>query len=448
MKRMNTVRSHMKASKVVAGLLALVAACGPNEASESESPSTALEFTSPRVVSLETDNGATPMLFTTSGGDRVLAWVSAEGGGEDGRLHFSVTRAKEPTPRETVTVSDPLGPIEPHGEAPPKIAEGDEGELHVLYAVGKVVPGLRFPLSSLRLIRSDDLGATWSDPVTVNDGEKFGSNNFHALTAAAGLVVVTWLESDRDFTRVAMSRSFDRGETWEARQTINVDPGCECCRTSVAIHPDGEMYVAWRTIAEGEVRDIVVARSPDLGDTWEEAVRPRADDWIFPACPHAGPSLRIDETGVLHIAWWTGKEGEAGVYYARSKDGGRTWAAHPIAIGDRSVPAHVQVETEGRHVLVAWDDGLADMPSIMLRRSTDGGGTFLPAQRVSEAGFAATFPVLTMYGGLLSIAWSQRGEQSYRETGASHPDMSDPDAVMELPRVGQSEIFLRLTSLD
>ncbi|MEE8571814.1 MAG: hypothetical protein V3T20_00990, partial [Gemmatimonadota bacterium] len=137
MKRMNTVRSHMKASKVVAGLLALVAACGPNEASEPESPSTALEFTAPRVVSLETDNGATPMLFTTSGGDRVLAWVSAEGGGKDGRLHFSVTRAKEPKPRETVTVRDPLGPIEPHGEAPPKIAEGYEGELYVLYAVGK-----------------------------------------------------------------------------------------------------------------------------------------------------------------------------------------------------------------------------------------------------------------------------------------------------------------------
>ena len=82
------------------------------------------------------------------------------------------------------TVRDPLGAIEAHGEAPPQLAADAHGGISVLYAVGKEVPGERFPRSALRFIRSVDSGRTWSEPRTVNDGTEFGSHNFHALTAA------------------------------------------------------------------------------------------------------------------------------------------------------------------------------------------------------------------------------------------------------------------------
>ncbi len=66
----------------------------------------------------------------------------------------------------------------------------------MLYAVGKEVPGERFPKSALRFIRSTDSGRTWSDPLTVNDGTEFGSHNFHALTAAPdGSLLATWLDA-------------------------------------------------------------------------------------------------------------------------------------------------------------------------------------------------------------------------------------------------------------
>jgi len=419
----------------------LVAACGGLGA---ESPT---RFTPGRVVSQETENGATPMFLATPGGGRVVAWVSAPDGGSDGSLHLSVTPAGVQAALPTATVRDPLGAIEAHGEAPPQLAADAAGGISVLYAVGKEVPGERFPRSALRFIRSTDSGRTWSDPRTVNDGTDFGSHNFHALTAAPdGSLLATWLDARQGKSGVWMSRSTDGGRTWETNRPIYTDPTCPCCRTSVAVAADGTIYVAWRAILPGDVRDVVVTRSSDGGKTWASPVRVRSDDWVYPGCPHAGPSLEVDAKGAVHVAWWTGKEGEAGVYYAKSTDGAKTFAAQPIATGERARPAHVQLALAGESVFVAWDDGLGEMPRVLLRRST-GGERFQAEELLSEPGVAASFPVLAVNGDSVAVAWSQTTAAEHRAKLASMIEMKDPKAAMPLPRVGQSEILVRVGAI-
>jgi BNR repeat protein len=401
-------------------------------------------FSAARVISQETDNGATPMFLALPGGGRAVAWVSAPGGGSDGSLHLSVTPRGATAPLPTVTVRDPLGPIEAHGEAPPQLATDIHGGISVLYAVGKEVPGERFPRSALRFVRSEDSGRTWTEPRTVNDGSEFGSHNFHALTAAPdGSLLATWLDARKGKSGVWMSRSSDGGRTWERNRPIYTDPTCPCCRTSVAVAGDATVYVAWRAILPGDVRDVVVTRSSDGGKTWAEPVRVRADDWVYPGCPHAGPSLEVDAKGDVHVAWWTGREGEAGVYYARSSDGGKSFVAQPIATGDKARPAHVQLAVSGERVYLAWDDGLGEVPRVLLRRSADGGKSFSPEELVSDQGAAASYPVLALYGDSVAVAWSQTTAAEHRKKLASLVDMKDPEAVMPLPRVGQSEILMR-----
>jgi hypothetical protein len=385
------------------------------------------------------------MFVALPGGGRVVAWVSAPGGGSDGSLHLSVTPAGAASALPTVTVRDPLGAIEAHGEAPPQLAADQAGGISVLYAVGKEVPGERFPRSALRFIRSADSGRTWSEPRTVNDGNEFGSHNFHALTAAPdGSLLATWLDARQGKSGVWMSRSTDGGKTWESNRPIYSDPTCPCCRTSVAVAGDGSIYVAWRAILPGDIRDVVVTRSSDGGRTWRAPVRVRSDDWVYPGCPHAGPSLEVDAAGGVHVAWWTGKEGEAGVYYARSPDGGNRFTAQPIATGERARPAHVQLAVAGERVYLAWDDGLGDIPRVLLRRSGDGGESFRREELLSEPGVAASFPVLALQGDSVAVAWSQTTAAEHQAKLAAMADMKDPKAVMPLPRVGQSEILMRV----
>jgi hypothetical protein len=205
------------------------------------------------------------------------------------------------------------------------------------------------------------------------------------------------------------------------------------------------MYLAWRAVLPGSVRDIVLAASDDAGATWSAPVRVHADDWVFEGCPHAGPSVQVDSSGTVHVAWWTGREGASGTFYARSTDGGRTFA-RAIALGAaaRSRPAHVQLALDDRGMVVAaWDDGRDTLPQVILRVSRDGGATFGPELPVGEPQLATSFPVIALNGDRLTVAWSQRTAESHVHAAHATPDMRDPASTMPLPEVGEQQVLVR-----
>ena len=108
---------------------------------------TSLRFGDAHALSAPTTVGAAPIVAVSPSGTEAAAWVSAPGGGSDGRLYVSVAGDAP------VELRDSLGPIEVHGESPPKVAYAADGSLVAIYVVGKVVPGARFPLAALRFVR-------------------------------------------------------------------------------------------------------------------------------------------------------------------------------------------------------------------------------------------------------------------------------------------------------
>ncbi|MFN7799518.1 redoxin domain-containing protein [Gemmatimonas sp.] len=463
-----------------------------------------VRFDSTHELSAVSNVGAAPILALAPDGRHATAWVSAPNGGTDGRLHVLVTRDGAPPGDGLMReLTDVLGPIEPHGEAPPKLAwvtRKDGGlTLGALYVVGKLVPGRRFPASALRFVRSDDGGNSWSAPVTVTDDTTkalaegldtdFGSHNFHALHGAPdGTFHVAWLDGRHGKSAVYATHSTDGGVTWAPN--VRVVPGgaplteaCPCCRTAIAADQSGRVYLAWRAVmtdsaapADGSagttgappgagagagdnphaahgggaarrtIRDIVVARSDDNGRSWGTPVRVHHDDWVFDGCPHAGPSLAVDSAGALHAAWWTGKPGAAGVFYSQSRDGAQTFApAQPLGVADASQPAHVQLAVRGQSVVATWDDGTRRVPQVVMRVSSNGGGSFADAVPVSESGRAAAFPVLMVSptGNAVTVAWSEQAPDAAQAAAKARPNMRDPKAVMPLPRVGNSQVLVR-----
>jgi peroxiredoxin len=486
-------------------MLVAIALCGvvgcsggtrdASNAASNASSTAAIVFDSAEVLSAVSGVGAAPILALAPDGRRASAWVSAPDGGTDGRLHVLIT-ADGSTADAVVqhVLTDPLGPIEPHGEAPPKLAWATRADgtstLGALYVVGRIVPGRRFPASALRFVKSDDGGRTWSPPATVTDdssaalGADFGSHNFHALHASpTGTFHVAWLDGRAGKSAVYTTHSTDGGVTWAPNVrvvplTAPMTEACPCCRTAIASDSAGRVYLAWRAViptvsvaapsgapaAPGRtpsppqghaehgggsiptIRDVVVARSDDWGRTWQAPIRVHADDWIFDGCPHAGPSLAVDQRGTVHIAWWTGKPGTAGVWYAQSSDAAKQFTnVQPLGIAEASQPAHVQLAIQHDVVHVTWDDGTRQVPQIVLRTSRDGGRRFDPAVEVSAAGAAAGFPVMSVGPDAdeLHIAWSEQAIAVAANAASARPNMRDPKAIMPLPSVGQTRVLMR-----
>jgi hypothetical protein len=442
---------------LVSACIGVLSMCGCRAQQTGTTMSDAVSLTSPTTV------GTAPMFAVSPSGLQAVAWVSAPNGGSDGRLYVSVGSAAP------VEIRDSLGPIEPHGESPPKISFGPDGSLDALYSVVKLAPGQRFPLSALRFVKSVDGGKNWSVPVTVTDQAVWGSHSFHALHIAAdGAVYASWLgKTDRPSNSAEASppktpaveakmqghaeheasaswiaRSDDGGASWTSPIRVDSGEACPCCRTSVVSSKDGTLYMSWRHVFPGSIRDVVVAQSHDRGVTWSNPVRVHVDNWKFDACPHAGPALAIDSSGTLHIAWWTGKEGSAGVYYARSTDGATTFSSPvPLGIAQFSRPAHVQLAlAPGHRVVVAWDDGTKQVPEVILRVSKDGGAQFGEPSVMSASGRAATFPVLGVAGDSIAIAWS---EESAASEAKEESAMKDKTAPQHLRSVGEAQVLVR-----
>ena len=367
-------------------------------------------------------SGAAPALAVSAAGRMTAAWTGAPGGGSDGRLIVRPDVLRS----DVAQLQDPMGALTIYGETPPKLAYAPDGTLYAAYLLTKAEPGHQWPTNALRFASSSDGGRHWSSPVTVQaDTTHGGSTDDHALLVAPdGTIYLSWLAIVRDTSHTFVASSRDGGRTWSPPVAVEPGPSCPCCRTALAAGPDGRVYAAWRRIfAHGdvtEVRDVVVASSADHGLTWSPPAKVHDDAWQVNYCPDAGPTIKVASDGTLHVAWWTGLPGAAGVRYTRSEDGGRSFAP-PVELGvaAASRAAHAQLALAGaRRVIVAWDDGTREVPPIVVKVSDDGGRTFGAGDTLSAAGRSAGYPVVAVARDTLVVAWQERTPAAARADSA------------------------------
>jgi len=115
---------------------------------------------------------------------------------------------------------------------------------------------------------------------------------------------------------------------------------CYCCKTALASGGNRELYVAWRHVYPGNLRDIAFARSVDGGRTFSPPARVSEDGWILEGCPDDGPAIAVTARERVHIVWPTlisdgeGRE-SIGLFYAVTEGA-------PVAFSPR-----MQLPTEG-----------------------------------------------------------------------------------------------------
>ena len=272
--------------------------------------------------------------------------------------------------------------------------------------------------TELRLSRSTDAGRSFQPSIAVNDDPGVIQHTFDALHRdAEGRLHLSWIDG-RDGKKdpgTYVARSLDGGAT--VTKNIKVDEGtCVCCRTAVTSGPEGMVYVAWRKIFEGNVRETVVARSTDHGDTFEAPVIVGHDQWVFPACPHRPASMGVDRQGRLYVVWYTeGTDEIPAVYIAHSDDRGKSFSEkRKLNLSKNTFPDHPQlaVDPEGR-IVVVWEEQAPVKRDVVMSVSTDRGVTFTAPHKVNEK--KSQTPVVAVNRqGVFAMAWMEHGMPGHK----------------------------------
>ena len=369
-----------------------------------------------------------------SNGDLLMTWSAGDSTAFG--IYFARSTDGGVTWSRPAAVAAPAADIHPHAESAPRLVATGAGVIAVVWSNTIPAPGRRWPASNIRMARSTDGGHTWSAPLTLND-DSSGTPGGHLFHGAAwqgdSTLVVTWMDERQGTApaprgrpapavvghehaaadaepdaRIWLARSDDLGASWAANTPLWT-AACPCCRISLARGPGGAVMAGWRRHYPGNVRDVVVAPLA-AGDSLPEPQRVHPDQWVYPGCPHTGPGIALDSAGWAHVAWFSGKQGAAGVYYAKQGAVSAAFADPVALVQARTLPAsHAAVAPRaGGGAWVAWDvreDGRR-IPSLALIAAN---GT-LATQLALDTLDGADHPQLvTLRDGSAVVAWARTG---------------------------------------
>ena len=274
------------------------------------------------------------------------------------------------------------------------------------------------------LAKQARMGAPFASPVRVTDkGPQDRSfNGFSSMALGPkGEIYVVWLDG-RDQAppqgtfSLYIAKSTDQGATFSKNVRI-ATAACPCCRPSVAVDDDGVVYVAWRKVFDGDIRDIVVASSQDGGATFSEPVKAADDHWVLHACPDSGPTLQA-KNGRISIAWFSEGSGRSGIRYTSSTDNAKGFATAKIVSTGVDDPNHPVLATDANGTTLLAFQGRDP-------EQKNGWGSFATfAVKIDAAGAASKPQVITgsegsSYPASISpglsrfiLAWTQGHEEN------------------------------------
>jgi hypothetical protein len=188
--------------------------------------------------------------------------------------------------------------------------------------------------NDLMFARSLRFGRKFDKPIEVIDKDKPSSNAFSFLTVAPdGDLYAVWLNGrGRDpqstapgTSHVYLAKATGKGATWGKNIPVanNVCNVCPCCRPSIAFGAQGEVFVAWRNVDAGDMRDMMLAVSSDHGATFRN--------------PVLIPTVAAGTVGRVFVSWTEATDKGVQVMLSRGrKDSG----AAPLAPKQRIAKKH------------------------------------------------------------------------------------------------------------
>lgn len=393
--------------------------------------------TSGTVTLAVADRANATVSLAAGGGVVVAAWsASLASGATD--IYAAVSRDQGISFTAPVRVNSVAGDARVNGEQPPRVTLAPRpGAAPIVTVVWTSKNDLG---TTILHARSEDGGRSFARTALVPDGVAGGNRGWENATAdAQGKTRVVWLDhremaaaaasaghnhpghdtaaAPRDGVAMAQQSKLYLATVGEAGSAHVITPGvCYCCKTAIVTTADNAIFLAWRHVYPGNLRDIAFTASRDGGRTFAPIQRVSEDKWQLDGCPDDGPAMTADATNRLHIAWPTlvgdgpGGRPSIGIFYAQSRDG-RAFSARE-RLSTSGLPHHPQVITNGGTVFVAWDELENGRRRIVLASRPIQNTAMGFTRNVIAEGQGLLYPSLVPSGSGALVAWTAGGERS------------------------------------
>jgi len=349
-------------------------------------------------------------MLETESGNLLIWWL--EKNDPDGKnvVKMSEYSASAGTFSQSVVIHETKGVNPGHGEAIPKLVIKPDGTMILVFARPNEDAEYRFA-SSVLYTQSFDGGETWTKARLIHsDTNPENGHGFpEAVLLPDGEVAAIWLDGRHKLEHSVMyfAKTNDRNGFGEDKPIGG--PVCQCCKNDMHVDENGKLHVVYRSLLEGDIRDIMHMTSDDFGITFSRPVRVNKDNWGIDACPHNGPSVAENEQG-LHFFWYSLGGGE-GLFYTNSRQNGY---GERVPVTKNLTAKHPYIQTMDSGIFMIWDELATDRQNNSYRRIKT--ALLNPENRLkttylSPPGVKAVHPyMLKTTDNSLWIAWTQSHE--------------------------------------
>lgn len=356
-------------------------------------------------------SGSCPYLFKSGDSTVLISWVRDVSDSQAVVCYAIAKNGIDFGPTVVVAGSEN---VHPHGENLPKVITTPDGK--ILATWGASNPNPKNPYSGLVYYSwSLDEGKNWTKPQTLStDTNSIDQRYFDIEILKDNTVGVLWLDSRKNTDKEGSSlyfATFNNNNVLDNERAIDATV-CQCCRTDLFIDKEGGLHTVYRKIINDSIRDMVHAVSLDNGKNFSTPERISPDNWVINGCPHSGPAIAQTTKG-LSFVWYTLGSG-SGVFYADSKDNGKTFSKRD-AVSGRPSAKHPQLEiSQADDQLTVWDEGAASGNRIGYEIRS-GAGKKLETAYLTDSISYASFPVIKSLGNGFIVAYTGKKQSDDNE---------------------------------
>ncbi len=223
------------------------------------------------------------------------------------------------------------------------------------------------------------------------------NNNAQCIAVNGDLVHVVWTDSRFGNNEVFYKRSLLKGLFWEDDVQLSLS-FTEASNPSIAVSGD-VVHVVWMDHRHTH-SEIYYKRSLDNGTTWGP------DILLTDQIGEQGyPSMAVSGNTV-HIVWQADDHKANEIFYKKSTDGGSTWLPEMRISNALSNALKPSIAVNGQSIHVVW--GKADGSGIYYRRSLDDGNVWLPQYELTTMSAYSEQPMITVSDTMIFAFWSDR----------------------------------------